>query len=108
MIDKAFDDGFLVSNPETQESEPVAFTIEDGEISIADFTPGDVDGNGKVDNNDLILLTRYRARWKITINMDAADVNSNGKVDNEDLILLTRYRARWKVTLLPGRVSASQ
>ena len=108
VIDKAFDDGFLASNPETQESEPVAFTIEDGEISIADFTPGDVDGNGKVDNNDLILLTRYRARWKITINMDAADVNSNGKVDNEDLILLTRYRARWKVALLPGRVSASQ
>ena len=59
-----------------------------------------------MDNEDLILLTRYRARWKVSIDMNAADVNGSGKVDNEDLILLTRYRARWKVTLLPGKVSS--
>lgn len=108
VVDETFDDGFLAIDLKSQESAPVAFAIEDGQLSITDFIPGDINGNGKVDNNDLILLTRYRARWKVTINMDAADVNGNGKVDNEDLILLTRYRARWKVTLLPGRVSTNR
>ena len=107
VIDEAFGDGFSAFNSDTQENEPVSVSIKDAEISIADFIPGDVNGSGRVDNEDLILLTRYRARWKVSINMDAADVDGNGKVDNEDLIRLTRYRARWKVTLLPGKVSAA-
>ena len=106
IIDETFGDGFSAFNSDTQKNEPVSVSIKNGEISIADFIPGDVDGSGRVDNEDLILLTRYRARWKVSINMDAADVDGSGKVDNEDLILLTRYRARWKVTLLPGKVSS--
>ena len=88
----------------------ITVATEDGAYSdtmeVQVYLPGDVNGSGKVDNEDLILLTRYRARWKVSIDMNAADVNGSGKVDNEDLILLTRYRARWKVTLLPGKVSS--
>lgn len=88
----------------------ITVTTKDGAYSdtmeVRVCFPGDVNGSGKVDNEDLILLTRYRARWKVSIDMNAADVNASGKVDNEDLILLTRYRARWKVTLLPGKVSS--
>ena len=106
VMDEDFGDSFRAFNSETQTIAPVNVDTQDGEITIADLIPGDVNGSGRVDNDDLILLTRYRARWKVNINMDAADVDGSGKVDNDDLILLTRYRARWKVTLLPGKVSS--
>ena len=106
VMDEDFGDSFRAFHSETQQIVSIDVNTQDGEITIADFIPGDVNDSGRVDNDDLILLTRYRARWKVTINMDAADVDGSGKVDNDDLILLTRYRARWKVTLLPGKVSS--
>ena len=108
VIDEQFSDGFLAYDADRNQNIPVDFSTANGKITIGDSLPGDVDGNGKVDNEDLVLLTRYRARWNVDMNMDAADVDASGKVDNDDLILLTRYRARWNVSLLPGRVSAKR
>ena len=67
VMDEDFGDSFRAFNSETQTIAPVNVDTQDGEITIADLIPGDVDGSGKVDNDDLILLTRYRARWKVTL-----------------------------------------
>ena len=62
------------------------------------LTGGDVNGDGKVDENDLVYLTRYFAKWsgyETVSSTDAADVDGSGKVDENDLVYLTRYFAKW-------------
>lgn len=60
---------------------------------------GDVNGDGKVNPEDRMILTRYLAHWTgytaDMIDMDAADVNADGKVNNFDRMILTRYLAKW-------------
>lgn len=53
-------------------------------------TPGDLDGNGSVNNRDLGLLQQYINEWAVTINTSAADLNGDGRVNNRDLGLLQR------------------
>ena len=49
-----------------------------------DVTPGDVDGNGKVNNRDLALLQKYLNEWDVTVEQTGADVNGDGKINNRD------------------------
>lgn len=62
---------------------------------------GDLDGNGRVNSLDLILLRQHLAGWDVTVDMAAADVNGNGTVNSLDLILLRQHLAGWDVTLGP-------
>ena len=59
---------------------------------------GDVNGDGKVNAQDRVILTRYLAKWKgyYSINTAAADVNDDGKINAQDRVILTRYLAKWK------------
>ena len=55
--------------------------------------PGDVDGNGKVNNRDLGLLQLYLNDGDLTDRTfvwDAADLDGNGKLNNRDLGLLQK------------------
>lgn len=67
---------------------------------IAEFTRGDVDGNGVVDNRDALILDRYIAGWKnydaLIANPEAADLNEDGRIGNRDAIMLDRYIAGWQ------------
>lgn len=72
------------------------------------YTPGDVDGSGTVDTNDLLLLAKHTANWDVTIAIQAADVDGSGVVDTNDLLLLAKYTANWEVTLVPGNVTESE
>ena len=63
------------------------------------FTGGDVNGDGKVNGKDGVLLAQYLAEWDVTINVDAADVNGDGKVNGKDGVLLAQYLAEWDVAL---------
>ena len=58
---------------------------------------GDVNGDGKVNELDEIVLARYNAEWDgyETINEKNADVNADGKVNELDEIVLARYNAEW-------------
>ncbi len=64
-----------------------------------DFLYGDINGDGKVNNLDRLLLSRWLAKWKTAldegISGDAADVNGDGKVNNLDRLVLARHLARW-------------
>lgn len=65
--------------------------------------PGDVDGNGSIETDDVILLVRHMAGWKVEISQTGADADGNGKIETDDVILLVRYMAGWKVEL--GKVN---
>lgn len=57
---------------------------------------GDVDGNGIVEETDLVLLTRYLNGWpSVGIKTDPADIDRNGRVENRDRVILARYLHGW-------------
>ena len=78
-------------------------TTDEPDTKSSDGTgkPGDVNGDSKIDNADVILLRRYVAKWKnVSIDKNVSDVNKDGALDNADVILIRRYVAGWKnVTL---------
>ena len=62
-------------------------------------TPGDLNGNGKANTQDLALLQQHLNGWDVAVDTDAADVTGDGKVNTQDLALLQRYLNGWDVTL---------
>jgi methionine-rich copper-binding protein CopC len=66
--------------------------------AAASFMHGDVNGDSKVNNIDVILQKQYLAGWEVTVSA-GADANGDGKINNIDVILLKQYLAGWEVTL---------
>lgn len=53
---------------------------------------GDANGDGVVNNQDLILVNRYISQQQgVTINTAACDLHGDGTVGNDDLITLNKY-----------------
>ena len=69
---------------------------ETQEIDI--FLYGDVNGDGKVDIDDLTRLRKYFAELT-TVKFPGADANGDGTVDIDDLTLLRKYIAEEAVVL---------
>ena len=73
------------------DDETVYFEAVNGGVQIvtkADVLPGDVDGNGKINNRDLGLLQRFVNAYPDKVDEVAADLDGNGKINNRDLGLL--------------------
>ena len=77
----------------------VKFAVQNGQVTIVDHIPGDVNGDGKLNNKDLSLLFQYLSNWDVTVNEAALDINGDGKVNNKDLSLLFQYLSNWDVTI---------
>ena len=74
----------------------VQFAVVNGSVTVVDVVPGDVNGDGNVDNRDAMILDRYLAKWDgYTVDTVAADVNCDGSVNNLDSMILARYLAKW-------------
>ena len=56
-----------------------------------DHIPGDINGDGVVNNKDVTRLMRYLKDPTIAVNEAALDVNGDGKVTNKDVTRLVRY-----------------
>lgn len=69
------------------------------EIEYAGYEPGDINGNGEVDNKDLTRLFQYLSNWDVVVNEDALDVNGDKSVDNKDLTRLFQYLSNWDVQI---------
>ena len=77
-------------------------------ILILSFIFGDVNGDGYVNLEDLVILARYLEgeRNFERFDMKAADLNGNGVIDSGDLRILTMFFARPLATL-PSDILAS-
>lgn len=85
---------------------PVDVTMINGSISVIDYTPGDLNGDEKVNSADVVLMRRHIVGgYDVSINEDAADVNEDGRVNSADVVLLRRYIVGgYDVVLKPSQV----
>lgn len=74
----------------------LTWIAEQGESTVRH---GDVNGDGKINGLDVILLRQHIAGWTVTLDTAAADVNGDGRVNGLDMILLRQYVAGWDVQL---------
>ena len=82
---------------------PVA--INNGSVTIIDYIPGDINGDGTVDLKDVTFVRRLVTGYSVTANKLAADVNGDGEVTMKDVVLIRRYvvdAEGYGVTLVPG------
>lgn len=70
----------------------VDLDVINGEVITIDYTPGDVDGNDRINSLDIIHLRRYIAGgYDEVINTLAANVNGDSKINTLDVICIRRY-----------------
>lgn len=83
----------------TDDPYAVVVTITENSVDITFSTTGDVNGNGKVDTNDILLILRHILAEKANKNQNwilkgkktkLADINNNGRVDINDVLRLRR------------------
>lgn len=60
---------------------------------------GDLNSDGKKNNQDLALLMQKINKWNVKINTTAADTNCDGVINNKDYSLLMQYINGWKVKM---------
>lgn len=68
--------------------------IINGGISIINYLPGDINGDGVVGTKDVTVLRRYIAGgYDVTVVDEALDVNGDGEVTTKDVTVLRRFIA---------------
>ena len=77
----------------------IYFAVVNGTVKIIDYVPGDINGDGEVDNKDLTRLFRYLSDYDVEVVEAALDVNGDGEVNNKDLTRLFQYLSDWNVTI---------
>ena len=83
----------------------VDMTVVNGNVTVYEGLPGDINADGKVNNMDAIMHFRYVAKWTVTVDEEALDVTGDGKINNVDAIQLFRYVAGWPdIILVRGSV----
>ena len=69
-------------------------TVEKG------YTLGDINGDGKINGTDSLLLQRYNNGWTDLPqikSIEAMDINGDGKINGTDALLLQRYNNGWDI-----------
>ena len=61
--------------------------------------PGDINGDGKVNNKDASRLFQYLSGWDVEVDMSRLDINGDGKVNNKDASRLFQYLSGWDVEI---------
>ena len=64
-----------------------------------EFTPGDINGDGSVDNQDVVALFRYVSGGKVEVVKAALDPDGDGEATNMDVVILFRYVSGANVVL---------
>jgi uncharacterized repeat protein (TIGR02543 family) len=67
--------------------------VTEGTVTITDRTPGDINGDGRVNISDVVLLAEYvKARGTgVAVVSGSTDVNGDGKGNISDVVLLAEY-----------------
>ena len=67
--------------------------------AVVSHVPGDITGDGEVNNKDLTRLFKYLTGYDVQVNEAALDVNGDGSVNNKDQTRLFRYLSGWDVEI---------
>lgn len=87
----------------------IPLNVTNGSVMVMTMLPGDINGDGAVNNKDAIVLFRYLAGWGVTLATDFVDINGDGKLNNKDAIVLFRYIADPEnTTISPSRLCSHQ
>ena len=65
----------------------------------ANNLPGDINGDGKVNNKDASRLFQYLSGWDVEVDEARLDINGDGKVNNKDASRLFQYLSGWDVEI---------
>ena len=84
--------------------ETVSMDAVSGGVSVVTYTPGDINGDTKVNIRDLGLFQQYLNGWDVQVIEAAADVNGDNKLNIRDLGTLQQFLNGWDVTLKYGGV----
>ncbi|MBO4733316.1 MAG: hypothetical protein J5662_02445, partial [Clostridia bacterium] len=66
---------------------------------LVTHVPGDINGDGVLNNKDLSRFFQYLSDWDVEVNEAALDVNGDGAVNNKDLTRLFQYLSDWDVEI---------
>ena len=55
------------------------------------FEPGDINGDGSVDNQDVVALFRYISGGKVSVVIASLDPDGDGDMTNKDVVYLFRF-----------------
>lgn len=81
------------------DEENISLNIQNGIVTIVDYVPGDINGDGELNNKDVTRLMQYFAGWDVEVNEAALDVNGDGSLNNKDASRLMQYLAGWNVDI---------
>ena len=77
----------------------ISFVCENCILTFAEYTAGDVNGDGVLNTKDVTRLMKYLAGWDVEVNEAALDVNGDGVVNTKDTTRLMKYLADWNVEI---------
>ena len=90
-------DGFTITGYSGTAAEKYAIDNDFKFVSLG-YQIGDIDQNGEVDVNDLIIMQKAVAGWKVGDEYrSASDIDRDGDVDVDDLVLMQKKVAGWKI-----------
>ncbi len=76
---------------EVKGNETYTATFEATEKQQTQFVPGDINGDGSVNNKDVVALFKYVSGSEVAVNDIALDINGDGSVNNKDVVALFKY-----------------
>lgn len=92
-----------------EDMESVKLQTVNGCITVIDYTPGDVNGDGVVNGKDVTLVRRHIVGgYNLSINESAADVNEDGRINGKDVTSIRRHIVGgYDIELKPSKPSCS-
>lgn len=92
----------IVKDGHFAETRTVTLSGSDVALDVTLTRKGDVNGDGKLNNKDVMILMQFFAGWPVSVEERVRDVNGDGKQNNKDVMLLMQFLAGWEVEVYAG------
>jgi len=75
------------------------YTFDETGKMILERVPGDADGDGEVNMDDVLLIMEHDSKGNVVINARNAEVTEDDLIGTSDVLLIMQYLSGWDVTL---------